>query len=152
LLLEVVETDSGVGGTNQFVYLRMFSDRFVEFHPKRNQELKKERVSQARISVEAMAATVSVLARNDVAELPSTFRSTFTPIDFNSTLDFTIPRATGSQKIKVVNFHPEMAQQNNKTYPEALVRLVCAAWGVRKDFPTEMPDLSESCQNFVSKK
>jgi hypothetical protein len=147
LLLEVVQTDSGVGGTNQFVYLRVFSDRSVEFHPKRNQALKRERASRAQISDEDMDSTVKLLAREDVADLPRIFRSTFTPIDFYWTLDFTIPRGAQSQKIKVVNFSPGMAKQNNKPYPEALIRLVCTVWAVRKNFPTEMPDLSGDCQD-----
>lgn len=89
LLLEVLQTDSGVGGTNQFVYLRVFSDRSTEFHPKRNLELKREGVSRGLISEEDMDATLKVLAREDVAELPTSFRSTYTPVDFNWTLDFT---------------------------------------------------------------
>ena len=152
LLLEVVQTDSGVGGTNHFVYLRVFSDRSVEFHPKRNQELKRERVSRARITDEDMDSAVKVLAREDVADLPGIFGGTFTPLDFYWTLDFTIPRGAQSQKIKVVNFSPGMAKRNNKPYPEALVRLVCAVWAVRKDFPTQMPDLSGDCQDLVAKK
>lgn len=152
LLLEVVQTDSGVGGTNQFIYLRVFSDHAVEFHPKRDQELKRERVSQGQISEEEMNATLKVLAREDVAELSNSFRSTYTPIDFNWMLDFTIPRGTRTQKIRVVNFYPRMAKQNNKTYPEALVRLVCTVWAIRKSFPTEMPDLSGDCNAFVVKK
>lgn len=152
LLLEVLQTDSGVGGTNQFVYLRVFSDRSVEFHPKRNQELNREGVSRGRISDEYMDATLKVLAREDVGELPSSFTSTYTPVDFNWTLDFTIPRGTRSQKIKVVNFYPRMATQTNKSYPEALVRLVCTAWAVRRDCRAEMPDLSGDCQDFVVKK
>ena len=74
LLLEVFQTNSGVGGTNQFVYLRVFSDRSVEFHPKRNQELKRDLVSRAQISGEDLDSTVKVLAREDVASLPSVFR------------------------------------------------------------------------------
>jgi hypothetical protein len=141
LVLEVLQTDSGVGGTNQFVYLRVFSDRSVEFNPKRNQELKKDRVSRAQISSEDMDSTLKLLASEDVDNLPSIFRSTFTPIDFYWTLDFSIARGTHSHKIKVVNFSPGMAKQNNKPYPEALVRLVCTVWAVRKNFPIEMPDL-----------
>ena len=78
--------------------------------------------------------------------------STFTPIDFNWTLDFSIPRSTRNQEIKVVNFYPSMAKQKNKPYPEALIRLACTVWAVRKKFPTEMPDLTEDCQDFVVKK
>jgi hypothetical protein len=152
LLLEVLQTDSGVGGANQFVYLRVFADRSVEFNPKRNQELKRDRVSRAQLSGEDMDSTAKVLAREDVANLPSSFGSTFTPIDFYWTLDFSIPRGTHNQKIKVTNFSPGMAKQNNKPYPEALVRLVCTVWAVRKNFPTEMPDLSEDCRDFVVKK
>lgn len=152
LVLEVLQTDSGVGGTNQFVYLRVFADRSVEFNSKRNQDLKKDHVSRALISGGDMDSTAKVLASEDVAGLPSIFRSTFTPVDFYWTLDFSIPRGTHNQKIKVVNFSPGMAKQNNKPYPEALVRLVCAVWAVRKNFPTEMPDLSENCQDFVGKK
>jgi hypothetical protein len=152
MVLEVIQTDSGVGGTNHFVYLRVFSDRSVEFNPKRNQELKRDRVSRAQISSEDLDSTVTVLAREDVAALPSIFRSTFIPIDFYWTLDFTIPRGTESQKIKVVNFSPGMAKKNNKSYPEALVRLVCTVWALRKNFPTEMPDLSEDCQDCSLKK
>jgi hypothetical protein len=152
LLLEVLQTDSGVGGTNQFVYLRIFSDRSVEFHPKRNQELKRESVSQAHISEGDFDATVKVLARDDVAELSQNFTSTYTPIDFYWTFDFTIPRGTRNQKMRVVNFYPSMAKQNNKPYPEALMRLVCTAWAIRRDFPTEMPDLSGDCQQFALKK
>jgi len=152
MVLEVIQTDSGVGGTNHFVYLRVFSDRSVEFNPKRNQELKRDRVSRAQIPGEDMDSTAKVLASEDVANLPSIFRSTFTPIDSYWTLDFSIPRGTHNQKIKVVNFSPGMAKQNNKPYPEALIRLVCTVWAVRKNFPTEMPDLSENCQDFVVKK
>jgi hypothetical protein len=152
LVLEVLQTDSGVGGTNQFVYIRVFVDRSVEFDPKRNQNLKRDRVSRAQISGEDMDSIAKVLASEGVANLPSIFRSTFTPIDFNWTLDFSIPRGTHNQKIKVVNFSQGMAKQNNKPYPEALVRLVCTVWAVRKNFPTEMPDLSEDCRAFVVKK
>ena len=152
LVLEVLQTDSGVGGTNQFVYLRVFADRSVEFNPKRNQELRRDRVSRAQISGEDMDSTAKVLAREDVANLPSIFKSTFTPIDFYWTLDFSIPRGTHNQKIKVVNFSPGMAKQNNKPYPEALVRLVCTVWAVRKNFPTEMPDLRQDCRDFVVEK
>ncbi|HWY44748.1 MAG TPA: hypothetical protein VNX66_14720 [Candidatus Sulfotelmatobacter sp.] len=151
LLLEVLQTDSGVGGTNQFVYLRIFSDRSVEFHPKRNQELKRESVSRAHISEGDFDATVKVLARDDVAELSQNFRSTYTPIDFYWTLDFTIPRGTRNQKTRVVNFYPSMAEQNNKPYPEALMRLVCTAWAIGQEFPTEMPDLSGDCHQFALK-
>jgi len=45
-----------------------------------------------------------------------------------------------------------MAKQKNKPYPEALIRLACTVWAVRKKFPTEMPDLTEDCQDFVVKK
>src|SRR5262249_18017259 len=125
LLLEVLQTDSGVGGTNQFVYLRVFSDCSVEFHAKRNQDLKRDRVSHEKISPEDKDALLKVLAREDVEGLPGRFPSTYTPIDFNWTLDFLIPRSNEAQKIKVINFYPRMATQNNQPYPEALVRLVC---------------------------
>jgi hypothetical protein len=152
LVLEVLQSDSGVGGTNQFVYLRLFADRSVEFSPKRNQELKRDRVFRAQISGEDMDSTAKVLGREDVANLPGIFRSTFTPIDFYWTLDFSIPRGTHNQKITVVNFSPGMAKQNHKPYPEALVRLVCTVWAVRKNFPSEMPDLREDCRDFVVEK
>ena len=152
LLLEVLETDSGVSGTHQFVYIRIFRDGLVEYHPKRSQELKKERVTQAHISEEDLASTAKMLAREDVTALPSTFESTFVPIDFYWTLDFAIPRATQSQRIKVVNFSTAMAVRNNKTYPEALVRLVCAAWTVRTRFSTETPNISGDCRGFVGQK
>jgi hypothetical protein len=152
LLLEVLQTDSGVGGTNQFVYLRIFSDRSVEFHPKRNQELKRESVSRAHISEGDFDATVKVLARDDVAELSQNFGSTYTPIEFYWTLDFTTPRGTRNQKTRVVNFYPSMAKQNNKPYPEALMRLVCTAWVIRQEFSTEMPDLNGDCHQFALKK
>jgi len=147
LVFEVLETDLGIGGTNQFVYLRMFSDGSVEYHPKRNQELRRDRVSRGEISEDQLNATAKVLARDDVAKLPPVFKSTFTPIDFYWTLDLGIPRGTQLQRIKVVNFSPAMAAQNNKTYPEALVRLVCAAWVVRMHFKTET--INEDCRGFV---
>jgi len=149
LVLEVLETDWGVGGTNQSVYVRVFSDRSVEYHPKRSQELKTQRVSRGQLAEGQLEATSNVLTREDVAALPSLFESTFTPKDFYWTLDFTIPRGSQSQRIKVVNFSPDTAVQNKKGYPEALVRLVCAAWTLRKQFPTEIVDLSRDCQGFV---
>ena len=149
LVLEVLETDWGVGGTNQSVYVRVFSDGSVEYHPKRSQELKTHRVSRGQLSEAQLEATAKVLTREDVAALASLFKSTFTPKDFYWTLDFTIPRGSQSQRIKVVNFSPDTAVQNNKGYPEALVRLVCAAWALRKQFPTEIVDLSGDCQGFV---
>jgi hypothetical protein len=151
LLLEVLETYSGVGGTNQFVYLRVFSDRSVEFHPSRNQKLKRDRVSRAQITELGINAIVQTIAREDVAQLPHNFSSTFTPVDFNSILEFTIPRGTERQKIRVVNFYPSMAKQKKKDYPEALVRLVCTSWAIRQGFSTETPDLNEECQNFARK-
>ena len=149
LLLEVLQTDAGVGGTNQFVYIRIFTDGSVEYHPRRSQELRREHVTRAHIPEEELAATAKALAREDVVVLPSMFKSTFTPIDFNWVLDFAIPRGGQRQKITVVNFSPSMAVRNNKAYPEALVRLVCAAWVVRKQLSTETPDLSQDCRDFA---
>jgi hypothetical protein len=149
LLLEVLETDLGIGGTNQFVYVRVFSDGSIEYHPKRFQDLRKQHASQGKISKEDLDAIAGVLTRKDVAELPSLFKSTYVPIDSYWDLDFTIPRSGETQKIQVVNFSPTKAIENKKAYPQPLVRLVCAAWGVRKLFSTEMPDLSQHCQQFV---
>lgn len=149
LVFEVLETDWGVGGTNQLVYIRMFSDGSVEYHPKRSQELRRDRVSHGEISEDQLNMTAKVLAREDVAKLPPVFKSTFTPIDFYWTLDLGIPRGAQVQRIKVVNFSPAMAVQNNKTYPEALVRLVCAAWADRTRLAAETPDLSEDCRRFL---
>ena len=149
LVFEVLETDWGVGGTNQLVYLRMFSDSSVEYHPKRSQELRRDHALRGEISNDELNSTAKVLARDDVAKLPPVFKSTFTPKDFYWTLDLAIPRGTQLQRIKVVNFSPGMAVQNNKTYPEALVRLVCTAWAVRAHFKTETPDLSEGCRGFA---
>ena len=149
LVFEVFETDWGVGGTNQLVYLRTYSDGCVEYHPKRSQELKRDRVSHGEISEDELNATTKVLAQEDIAKLPRVFRSTFTPIDSSWTLDFGISRGTQVQRIKVVNFSPAMAMQKNKTNPEALVRLVCAAWAVRLHFKAETPDLSEDCRGFA---
>jgi hypothetical protein len=151
LVLEVLQTDFGVRGTHQFVYLRIFSDRSVEFHTKRNQDLKRDRVSQAQISGEDMSSIAKVLAGEAVANLPSIFKSPYIPIDSYWTLDFSIPRGPHHQKIKVVDFSPG-EKQNSGPYPEALVKLVCTVWAVRKNFSTEMPDVSEDCQNFVVKK
>lgn len=149
LVFEVLETNSGVHGTTQLVYIRVFSDRSVEYHPKRSQELRRDRVSLGEISEDELNITARVLAREDVAKLPPVFKSTFTPKDFNWTLDLGIPRGTEVQRITVANFSPAMAVRNNKTYPVALVRLVCAAWAARTHLTTETPDLSKDCREFA---
>jgi hypothetical protein len=147
LLLEVLQTHIAVpNGANQSVFLRIFSDRSVEFHPERNQDVKKDRISRGQISQEELDATIRVLSREDVAELPGIFESSFW------ILDFTVPRDTQSQKIRVVNFSRAMAQKNNKPYPEALVRLVCIAWAVRKNLQLEWPNLTDDCRDFAQKK
>ena len=150
LIMEIRETDSGVGGTNQFVFLRIFSDRTVELHPKRSQDIKKNRVTDGEISQRQWGTILTLLAREDVKNLPSTFRSTYTPIDFSWTLDMKIPRGTGGQQIKLVNFYPEMAKQNNKPYPEALLKLACTVLVLRQGLNAETPYSEERCRNFVS--
>jgi hypothetical protein len=150
LVMEIRETDSGVGGTNQFVFLRIFSDRTVELHSKRSQDIKKNRVTDGEISQGQLDTILTLLAREDVKSLPSTFRSTYTPIDFNWTLDMKIPRGAGGQQIKLVNFYPEMAKQNNKPYPEALLRLACTVLALRQSLNADTPYSEERCRNFVS--
>jgi hypothetical protein len=150
LVLEILETDSGVGGTYQFVFLRVFSDRTVQLHPKRSQDIKKTRVSQGEISQAQLDTILALAAREDVKKLPSTFRSTYTPIDFNWTLDMKIPRGTEVQQIRLVNFYPEMAKQNNKPYPEALVKLVCSVLALRHSLNAETPYPLEECRDTVS--
>src|SRR5215469_4054501 len=100
LLLEILLThvQAGIGETNQYVFLRIFSDRSVEFHPKRNQDLKKDPTSRGQISQENLDATIRVLSKEDVADLPSIFESTFETIDSFWILDFTVPRGTRNQK------------------------------------------------------
>jgi len=90
LVLEVLQTDSGVGGTNQFVYVRVFSDGLVEYHPKRVQDLRKQRASQGQISKEDLDAIAGVLARKDVAVLPPRFKSTFSSSLKNSSRPATL--------------------------------------------------------------
>src|ERR1700730_8657798 len=63
LIMEIRETDSGVGGTNQFVFLRIFSDRTVELHPKRSQDIKKNRVTDGEISQRQLGTILTLLAR-----------------------------------------------------------------------------------------
>ncbi len=149
LLLEIVETDWGVGGTNQLLFLRVFSNQTVEFHPRRSQDLKKARVSHGEISEAQLDMILNLIGHEDVMKLPRVFNSTFTPKDFYWTLDLKIPRRTQVQRIKLVNFSPEMARENNKPYPEALVRLVCAVLSLRRDLKAETPYSDEECKDFV---
>src|SRR5207245_11708611 len=81
---------------------------------------------------------------------PSTFRSTYTPIDFNWTLDMKIPRGTEVKQIKLVNFYPEMAKPPHKPYPEALVRFVCSVLALRHSLNAETPYPLEECRDTVS--
>ncbi|MGB8494726.1 MAG: hypothetical protein WCE53_10035 [Candidatus Acidiferrum sp.] len=150
LLVEIVETDWGVGGTNQLLFLRVFSDQTVEFHPRRSQALKKARESHGEISKTQLDMILNILGREDVMKLPRVFNSTFTPKDFYWTLDMKIPRRTQIQEIKLVNFSPEMARENNKPYPEALVRLACTVLALRRDLKAETPYPDEDCKDFVS--
>jgi len=62
--------------------VRVFSDGLVEYHPKRVQDLRKQRASQGQISKEDLDAIAGVLARKDVAVLPPRFKSTFIRIDW----------------------------------------------------------------------
>jgi hypothetical protein len=78
------------------------------------------------------------------------FRSTYTPIDFNWALDMKIPRGARVQQIKLVNFYPAMAKQNNKPYPDALLRLTCGVLGLRKSLNAETPYSKEECTGVVS--
>jgi len=153
LLITVLETDSGVGGgaPNQFVFLRVFSDRTVEFHSKRNQDIKREPVKVTQLSETDTQNILMLLAREDVKKLPRTFESPYTPIDFSWTLDFAIPRGTTSQQIHLVNFSPAKSKEYNKPYPEALLRLACTVLGVRQDFQAQTPDLRNVCNDFVLK-
>lgn len=144
-----METDNGVGGTNRFVYARLFSDGSVEYHPRGSQDIKKDRVSKGQVSEEEFNAVMETLVRADIKALPKYFATTYTPKDFYWTLDFRILRGPESQFIKVVNFYPPMAKQNRKPYPEALIRLVCTAWRIRESFTKEQADLSGNCSGFV---
>lgn len=149
LVLDVLETDSGVGGTNQFVFLRVFSDRTVEFHPKRSDDFKEVPVSEEKISEAQLDIILALVKREDVVKLLSTFKSTYTPIDFNWVLDFKIPRGPGTQLIQLVNFNPDIARQNHKPYPEALVRLACSVLNLRRKLKADTPYSDEECKEFV---
>jgi len=151
LVLEVLETDSGPGGgSNQFVFLRAFSDRSIEFHPKRSEDLKKVPVSRGEISQAQLEMILAVVGREDVMKLPDMFKTTYTPIDFHWTLDMKIPRGTQVQQIKLVNFFPAMAKQNNMPYPEALMRLACSVLALRRSLNADTPDSDGTCRDFVS--
>jgi hypothetical protein len=150
MLLEVLETDQGVGGTNQFVFLRVFSNRAVEFHARQSQSLKKDRVIRGEISETQMKSVVGLLGDEDLQRLPRTFKTTYTPIDFYWTLDFKIPRGTQVQQVRLVNFYPAMAVQNHKPYPKALLRLACSVLALRRDLKAEASDQDEACKGFVS--
>ena len=150
LVLEILMTESGVGGTNQLVFLRIFSNGTVQFHPKRGQDLNKTHVSQADISRAQLNSIAGLLEEEDVKNLPSTFRSTYTPIDFNWVLDMNIPRGPKVQQIKLINFYPATAKQNKKPYPEALLRLACTVLALRNGLNAETPYSEEECRGFVA--
>jgi hypothetical protein len=151
LILEILETDYGVGRMNHhFVFLRIFSDRTVELHSKRGQDIKNARVSRGEVSQAQLDMILALVEREDVKNLPTTFRSTHTPIDFNWVLDFKIPRGQQTQQITLVNFSSEMARQNNKPYPEALMRLTCSVSRLRRDLKAETFYSGEECEQFVS--
>ena len=60
-----------------------------------------------------------------------------------------IPRGSAVQRIKVVNSYPEMARENNKLYPDALVRLTCSVIAVRRDLKAVAPYPEKDCHDFV---
>jgi hypothetical protein len=150
LIVEIMQTDWGVMGTNRFVFLRVFSDRSVEFHPKRTQSYKDAPVSREEISQIQLDMILALVEREDVKKLPRIFNSTFTPKDFYWTLDMKIPRGAQTQQIKLVNFSPNAARENNKPYPEALVRLACSVLALRRDLKAETAYSQEECKDFVT--
>jgi hypothetical protein len=150
LVMEILETYWGVGGTSHLVFLRIFSDRTIQSQPRRLEDEKKSTLNNGEISQAQLSSILALIAEEDVKKLPSTFRSTYTPIDSSWTLDIRIPRGTDVQQIKVVNFYPEMAKQNDKPYPEALMRLTCSVFALRLSLTAEKPYYEGECREYVT--
>lgn len=133
LVLQVIDRRFTFGRVSRFVYLRVYSDGFVECHrmeywDKREKAKKKEMLSPTELqSLQAVLDNPELLGVERVhVFVPRIF-------DFSNEWDIRVSRDRRVEKIKVFNFSPESARKHNWPYPPALVKLGCSIWKLRHD-------------------
>jgi len=134
IVLEVINTHFTVGREYKSVYLRVFSDRVAECHYVRyGMEGEADKEKTKLLSPSDFKRLRSVLENPELASVNDKYGLMHWVVDSWMTWDIDVHRETDIQKIEIVSFSPSSARERGQPYPDAVLKLGCAIWQLRRE-------------------
>lgn len=132
LILEVINKHFTVGRKIPSVYLRVYADGVVECHTVKYWD-EVDSVKKATLNTHELQDLKVELQNPELSQIEKTYGLIYPVIDSWMEWDITIPRGRHQEKITVLNFSPVGALKKNHPYPDALLKLGCTIWKLRKE-------------------
>lgn len=132
LILEVINKHFTVGRKIPSVYLRVYFNGVVECHTVKYWD-EVDSVRKATLTGQDLEDLRAALQNPALSQIKKTYGLIYPVVDSWMEWDIRIPRGWHQEKITVLNFSPVGARKKNQSYPDALVRLGCTIWKVRKE-------------------
>lgn len=131
LILEVINSHFTVGRKIRSTYLRVFSDGRVECHTIKYWN-EADSVKKSTLSAQELQELKAELNNPELSQIKTTYGLVYPVVDSWMEWNIKIPRGWGYKEITVRNFSPVGARKGNQPYPDALVKLGCDIWKLRK--------------------
>lgn len=132
LILEVINSHFTVGEKIPSIYLRTYSDGTVECHTIKYWN-ETDSVKKSKLTKQELQQLKTELNNPELPQIKKTYGLVYPVIDSWMEWDIRIPRDSGNEEITVRNFSPVGAREKNQPYPDALVKLGCTIWKIRKE-------------------
>lgn len=132
LLLVVVNRHFTVGKRIPSLYLRVYSNGRTECHTEKSwdePDIEKHKI----LSASELQRLQHVLDDPGLPEVEKRYGLMHWVIDSWMEWEISVPLASGTKKIEVLNFAPEAAREKGTPYPPALLKLGCEIGKLRSE-------------------
>lgn len=152
VILEVIATHFDIGRSEQYLYLRVFSDLSAEAQTcsSTNTNKRDGTVVRKNLGQGEFDKIRTLLDRPDVRDLKTKYPSRLDVIDAGTSWDIKLLHQEHQQEIQVVAFAPHMARAQRRSYPQALVKLGCVIEKLRINVSAEKLVQTEECAGTVA--
>jgi hypothetical protein len=151
LILEVIGTRFGIGPSEKYLYLAIYSDLSAEFQVLGpvNPDKASSTKLKGTLTRADFARVESLLNQPSVFNLKSKYPSRLDVIDAGTSWEITIQHTQRQQKVEIVAFDPEEARKSHRHYPDALMKLGCTIKLLRNDVTRAQAKLQDECKKAL---
>lgn len=156
VILEVAAEDFDIAWRQEYLYLKVLSDRTAECQiiKRKSGDKRFEKADilpvKRSLSQAELQQLQALLAKHDISQLDSKYKQRIAMmLDAGTAWRIRIPRSNQDQEIHVVAFAPDAAKAQKRPYPNALLALGCTIEKIRGETTGENIDSDDECRKVL---